>query len=273
LISNRVTTSSGNAIVTDGNGKLIICNPTTNAISSKESVTLNIPVFIAVTVKSGLVTYYVNSSQPDSQQVFIPNTIGGVCYLGKDIPGMISQKGTHEYDCIIPRALTPAEIAQYYNALMVQKTRKIADDILPTDAIPLGFVQTDSSKVVQIDDQSYKFGRVEGIGYEGNKRVFLGWKYFNTSGTTEIPLSFSCPLGTDKVKFTVKCSKFLKPIRMLDVITYNLAGSKYYGANYSNTTSKNGDQYNVVIMAGGAAADENGWITEGYIGIFAEVLE
>lgn len=75
--------------------------------------------------------------------------------------------------------------------------RSIVDDILSADAISLGFVLSGSTEVEEIDNQSYKYGRIEygDNGGKGNKRVFSGWLYVAANGIYNMPNV----LGTDNI--------------------------------------------------------------------------
>ena len=66
---------------------------------------------------------------------------------------------------------------------------------VPSNAAAIGFIRADTKSVFEYNDTDYKYGRREGaVG--GNRKVFLGFKYFSGSG----PISWDNPFGTQKVK-------------------------------------------------------------------------
>ncbi len=231
---------------------------------------LNVPSFVAVTVKNGFVSFYLNSAFPDNivSSSLTSLTTSSTAYIGRAGAGPNYFSGKIDYVSYIPRALTQAEIAQYYKALMLQKDRTLIDDCLPSNSISLGFVRTGSSALIGYNDTDYKYMRNEGATKtEGNKRVFLGWKYF--SGV--VNLSWQNPFGTRKIKTYYKWAQDAYGTNESDIISayYGVGGSTGFGVDVYSTSATNIIAHTI---SGGLVFFNNSWQTSGYIGCYAEVL-
>lgn len=138
--------------------------------------------------------------------------------------------------------------------------------ILPANAISLGFVRTNSTKVIGYNDTDYQYGRRE-KAYGGNRRVFLGWVPF--SGAPAIYWSLS-PLGTRKIKIKCVWAQNASGINEMETAPYHTQGSTYFGVLVFVTPN---NFIGAAIQTGGAAYMNNTWQTSGCIGCYAEVLE
>lgn len=137
--------------------------------------------------------------------------------------------------------------------------------LLPADAISLGFVRTGTSAVVELDDWSYKTGRREGAT-GGNRRAFLGWKYFSGVAT----LAWDNPFGTRKIKTIYVWAQDASGTNESD-ITFDSASTSTFsyvpqGTSAQRIRASFGGGLGVTILNGG-------WQTSGYIGCYAEVIE
>jgi hypothetical protein len=167
---------------------------------------------------------------------------------------------------LIRKPLEIAEIAQHYNALMITEDKNIIDDILPADSISLGFVRTDSTQMIEVDDSSYKYGRREGF-MGGNRKVFLGWKYT----TTNSMVSWNVPFGTNKYKtYIVTASDALGWDEMKSVELYNDTSGAAYGYR---PHSQSESQFTIWVGNGSFWVSGKQWVSSGYVGCYAEVIE
>jgi hypothetical protein len=188
--------------------------------------------FAAVTIDGSNLTFYLNSPQPDSTIKFTMTANGGSVMPNYAI-GKLSPldacwfNGVIEYVLVIPNvALTQEEIEQIYNSLMGGRIVSFVDDTIPADAISLGFVRTNSLRVIEVDDSSYRYGRNETpFPRGGNKRVFLGWFWADAGVVYNIPH----PLGTAWVKVDFVNRKLMTEEFWLDVNNDVINSSGSYG--------------------------------------------
>lgn len=138
-------------------------------------------------------------------------------------------------------------------------------NILPADAISIGFTRTDSTKVIEVDADSYKYGRREkAVG--GNRKVFLGWKYFSGDMFVE----WDNPFGTNKVRTTYVCAQDASGTNEIEVWERFFSGSNNYGVTRMPTASK---RIRIQTMAQGVVNFNGSTVTSGFIGCYAEVME
>lgn len=264
LFSNRDAGNTiGYSIYINQTGKLQIDN--TSQHVGAGSVASGALCFEALTFSNGMAIFYENS--PNITAIFTGIALrnnAGTLSIGYDSIGGFSA-GTYEYCALIPRALSQAEIVQYYNTLMVQKERTLIDDCLPSNSISLGFVRTGSSALIEYNDTDYKYMRNEGATKaEGNKRVFLGWKYF--SGQTM--LTWDNPFGTRKIKTYYTWAQDANGANESDVEAYYY-NTSLYGVQFQPSTSS---RIRIITATNGVVYFNGVWQTSGYIGCYAEVL-
>jgi hypothetical protein len=147
--------------------------------------------------------------------------------------------------------------------------RSIVDDILPVDSISLGFVLSGSTEIEEIDDKSYKYGRIEygNNGEKGNKRIFSGWFAVSVGGVYNI----TNVLGTEKiVPFKIMYKKWVSD------------SATSYCEIYSSTlyvVVKSITQSNIQIVVGSGNVVFSEWNytgatqSNGYLGFWMEVAE
>lgn len=223
---------------------------------------------------SQLATVKVNGILVWSQQMSSISTTASVMYIGRSyVAAQQYCNGIIHFVEIRNTIRTAAQIGAIANKLCLScqytdssdNTRTIIDDMCPTDSLLLGFAQAGSSAITSYDSSSYKYGRREGLT-GGNRKVFLGWKYFS-GGTV---LTWDNPFGTRKVKSIFTWAQ--------DANGRNETETS--GSYYSGTTSYG--EYNVVsivnkisisIQSGGIFSVCGSWQTSGYIGCYAEILE
>ncbi len=267
LFGNYIS-SNGNWITyTNNSGDLKLgLRNSMNTLYSNSTFNANSLNFAAVTISGNTAALYVNSLAPDIIGTWTVKTDNLTAWIGQAGDSSSYFGGIFEYLAIIPRSLTQSEIAQYYNAFMVQKERTLIDDCLPSNSISLGFVRTGSSALIEYNDADYKYMRNEGATKaEGNKRVFLGWKYFNGPTT----LSWDNPFGTRKIQYYLAWAQDANGTNEMPAHTYDNTGSTSWGIGKFSTTNQ---LIRAAINAGGAAYFNNVWQTSGYIGCYAEVL-
>lgn len=146
--------------------------------------------------------------------------------------------------------------------------RSIADDCLPSNSISLGFARTGSSQIIEYNDTDYKYMRNEGVTKtEGNKRRFLGWKYFSGADT----LIWDNPFGTTRIKTSYTWAQDANGTNEVDTMEYfyGSSGADTFGIYRRNTISQ---RIRVMTASGGVAQLNDVWKTSGYIGCYAEML-
>ncbi len=234
------------------------------SIYSTGVVPLNTPFFFAIRVENGTAYFYINSPNVDSTQNITVYTTSEASYIGRASSNYFN--GNIDYLYYSPRALSQAEIAQYYNALMLQKDRTLIDDCLPSNSISLGFARTGSSGLIEYNDTDYKYMRNEGATkVEGNKRVFLGWQWFSGNSI----LKWNNPFGTRKVAAMYKYAEDGNGRNESDISSrFDGPSSTSYGIEmypiFNNSFSIRTMQTGIFL--------NGSYRTSGYIGCYAEVL-
>jgi len=275
IFSNRINGSVGSQLYIGVDNRFTVWNGDTNlgGLTSTDPLAQDSKNFFALAFNNTKVDAYVNSTIPTqgilSAQAFTQNS--NPLYLGYDVRNAAGHAIAWDYLLIIPRALTQAEISQIYNSLMVTGRRNIIDDVIPANAISLGFIRTNSSKVIEKNDSWYKFGRREGAT-GGNRKVFLPWKYF-TSG---VPLKWDNPFGSGKYKKEIHWSQDAKGTN--EVVCYQWfqnSGATNFGVIQTSYATGYNDAQNVTILphGGGVTCFNSAWQTSGYLGVYIEVLE
>jgi hypothetical protein len=261
ILNNRNATV-GNYAGVNTDGTLNFNNYASNNYS-KSQLNLGTSNFAVFRYQNGGVDYCVNSANPENFTTITQNTTTQIAYISKDGYGSdFHLNSILEYLLYIPRALSQAEIAVIYDALMKKSTKDIRE-IIPDNAVSLGFARTNSNAVIEIDE-AYRTGRREGaVG--GNRKQFLGWKYF--SGATT--LNWNHPFDTRKIRYWFTVALGANGLgEMLANHYYTYGG---YGYDIYSILKSNG-----IINGNVQAYGVNyttGVITSGYIGCYAEVLE
>ncbi len=274
LWQNYGGSTTRNCIYIDaGTGKLRIGNGSTWVEISDDIIPLNTNVFIAVVIKGMEITAYFNkvNSPKKATSAYTPFYTSYPVDIGRDrAVGYFA--GTYEYLAFGNFELTQSEIAQMYNSLMVKGRRNILNDLLPTGTVSLGFVRTGSSKILEYNDTDYKYGRREGAT-GGNRKVFLGWKYFNGNAV----IKWDNPFGTGKAKRTFAWAQGSTGMNELPACSrFNDGANNMYGVQpTSNNFPAYNDAQNITAMVGaqGATTFNGVWQTSGYLGCYIECLE
>jgi|GEM_PF-3314695 len=279
LISNRTSGGTLGVEISLGTlNELGIWNGATNILDATTAGYLNqnVPNFFLMVISGTQVAVYVNSASPTNLVLTAAlNATAGALLLSYDANAAAGIAGIWEYFNIIPRALNQSEVTQYYNALMNKADRTIIDDVVPTNALSIGFAQTGSTAITSFVDSSnpqgsnpdYAYGVRCGLQSANNKRKFLGWKYF--SGGT--PLSWNNPFGTRKVKLTYVWAQDANGTNESDTEPWlEYSNGTDYGLRlgYSNSPS---NRISIYVSASGAIIFNGAWQTSGYIGCYAEV--
>lgn len=265
FLDNRINFLDGMSIgLLDSTGKIYVTNNSSSGLSSTTLISANMPFFIVVSSKSGIVSTYINSYTPEILGTLVTSTATHPLYLGRDSGNSGNwYKGNLDYLAIIPRALSQAEIAQCYNALMNTEKKDIRS-ILPADAISLGRVRTDSSNVIEINDSDFQYGRREkAVG--GNRKKFLGWKYFSGA----VNLTWDNPFGTRKIKTYYTWAQDANGTNESDCMEL-IVDSGYFGLFHKMNTSQ---RITTQTQPTGVCNFNGVWQTSGYIGCWCEVLE
>lgn len=272
IVSNYNQSVGQGLIIRAGTTNLALAKVAGYSYPSNSAIVLGKTVFCAVSVVNNIATFYNDSITPD-QVPFAPDTSANVALAIGCMSNSINFfNGNIEYLAIIPRSLSQAEIAQYYNTLMAQKERTLIDDCLPLNSISLGFTRTGSSALIEYNDTDYKYMRNEGATKtEGNKRLFLGWKYY--SGVTF--LKWDNPFGTRKVRTYYTWAQDANGTNEIDVMSRFNGGSSIYGIQSTpESVTSMIPSYRIIAETkqGGVVLFNSVWQTSGYIGCYAEVL-
>jgi len=261
LWSNRPSGGTGICLYINTSGYLVYVSGTTSTVLTSTPILLNTPIFIAVTVNGTACTVYMNSGQKTlSAVVTTPDTTSAAAYIGYDVYGSLYMTGKYDYCVFVDSELSQAEIDYYYTELMETGRRSIIDDVLSSGEIAVAFAKTNASKIIEYNDTDYMYGRRE-KATGGNRKVFLGWKYFSGAGL----ITWENPLGTDKLRTSFVYAQNASGL--------NEVGISFYGNNCmdSRTTAK---RIGLFYAAGNGAGYVNTtWQASGYIGCYAEVLE
>ncbi len=247
---------------------------TTNAFQGNNAVFNTDKVsFAALVFDNGTAYMYENSKSITSVLSGIPvRTTNGTAVIGYDAPYAVSSPSivysaaSYEYLLYVPKIMIQAEIAQYYNALMVKKERTLIDDCLPSNSISLGFARTGSSALIEYNDSDYRYMRNEGATKaEGNKRLFLGWQYY-VNGQTK---TWNNPFGTRKIRTYFVWAKDVNGTNEIDT------GDFFYSSGSWGLVRSAGTLANriaVTVCTAGPGYTGGGGVGAGYIGCYAEVL-
>lgn len=263
ILSNRLAGNTNGlclTMLTDGTLSLDsgVFQRVTNSLPTGSNV------FCGLTFKDGICNAYENAPVITKTTSVTMRAGANPLIIGYDAAYNLSYRGVMEYLIIIPRAIKQAEMAQYYNSL---KNIAIKDlrSLLPLDAISLGTIQTDSAKVIGYSND-YKTGRRE-KATGGNRRVFLGFKYFSGSVTVK----WDNPFGTRKINTYYTCAQDANGTNEVDLQhAYQATTGTFYGIQDVNTSA---ERIRVVTTIGGVALINGAWQTSGYIGCYAQVLE
>ncbi len=263
LLSNRVAgNTNGNNLVVLTDGTMSIDNSINQRVTNPLPIGSNI--FCGLTYKDGNCSAYENSPMVTKVTAVTMRIGANPLLIGYDPAYNLSYRGIMEYLTIIPRAIPQAEMAQYYNSLKNTAPKDIRF-VLPADAISLGTVQTDSVRVTNCSTD-YKTGRREGAT-GGNRRAFLGFKYFNGSVILKWDNN---PFGTRKIKTYFTWAQTAGGTNESDQITRITSGSAHFGVENDNTSAS---RITVTTMGNGVAIFNGVAQTSGYIGCYVELLE
>ena len=236
---------------------------------SSTPITTGVPIFIAVIINGTSATAYIGSQERKTITIPVLDSTSYPTSIGWDAPAPYFFNGTMDYVMFGNYELTQAEIAQLYSALMLTGRRNIIDDIIPANAISLGFVRTNSTKVIEKNDSWYKFGRREGAK-GGNRKVFLPWKYFSGGGY----LKWENPFGTGKYSKEIHWAQDARGTNELPCNSAFYSNTAYGVYPTSANTGYNDAQNITMATLPTGVTNFNGvWKTSGYIGVYIECLE
>jgi len=270
LFSNRnAGNTAGNIIyIAVTTGFISFQSPAGTGTFGTTAITLGKTIFLAVTINGTQATLYQDSATITNVATSpTSNTTSSPLYLGYDPTGggANTLSGTMEYLNIIPRALSQADIASYYNALM-GTSRGSVQNILPANSQSLGFVRTSSTLPIEIAND-YKYGVRQGT-MDGNRRKFIGWRYVAASST----YNFVNPFGSENV--------IVKEIWYKQNITDSthdridgIYSSGYYGVYVKGVSPNNIQLYTGGYLVGSGDSYTGSTLTVGYIGFWVEVQE
>lgn len=271
ILGNYNGTNGSIFNASDVNNKISLWSQPNGWQAAPTSLPLNIPAFVCITVSGGIATIYSNSPIPDIQIPYAIDMINNnTLQIGAAGQTATPFTGTMDYLALIPRKLQQIEVTKIYNSLMQQVGKSIVTDILPDNSIGLGLVKTNSNKVIEIDDSSYKYGRKEGaVG--GNRQVFLGWKWVTAGGL----YLYNHPFGIKNIKTTLIATKDMNSYWQnpsMDMM-YN-TGVGTYGPVVKGVTNEK-----VKVVVGdycgwwGQTTYDDGSYNAFYLGVLAEVVE
>lgn len=167
------------------------------------------------------------------------------------------------------KALDAEDLEAMYRSLMSTGKRDLLTDFLPTTGgAVVGLVHTDSNEIAELNDTDYKTGR-RNFATGGNRRVFLGWKWFSGQQL----LCWENPFGTSLIRTYFRFKKQPAEDISTDLIP-RFYTSRYYGFQ---PTANSADGFTRWITAQTWGANESylGGSSggSGFIGCWAEIIE
>lgn len=236
---------------------------------AQSTLPCNKVVFAAWVINPNDITFYVDSPIPEVVPATINIRTSNNLSVGRAWDGNAPFAGTLYYFLMVPRSMTQAEIARYYNKLMKGGYfNDIRTDVLPADTLSLGFVRTDVNAVREMIPGQVKHGvRIGASG--GNRRVFLGWRWHGGGNRDYI---WQIPFDTDKYSTRFVWRPRMEISREYEIMSYM----------YDDTSAERGlleirhDKERVQMRVHnymGWDYDTNGgnWRTTGYVGCWVEV--
>lgn len=219
--------------------------------------------FIALTAAGSSVSFYVDSTTPETQTWTVPAGAVNAFTIGATVNASGFFGGDIEYIAVIPRALSQDEITVMYKALM-SGGRKNITATLPVDTTAVAYFRSGASGVLTYNDADWQYGRRE-KAFGGNRRVRLTPKYFN--GTTT--LWWANPFGTRRVKVTCNFAQYANGANE------TASGSYYYSGSNDSYVINRGPSANVIMLTVFRYAGQlNSLDTAvGYLIPYVEVLE
>ena len=167
------------------------------------------------------------------------------------------------------KALDLEDLETMYRSLMKTGKRDLLTDFLPTTGgAVVGLVHTDSNEIAELNDTDYKTGR-RNFATGGNRRVFLGWKWFKGKQT----LCWENPFATSTIRTYFRFKK-----QPAEDISTDLVPRYYIDGDFGfQPTADSADGFTRWITAqtwaagvsslGGSTGDS------GFIGCWAEIIE
>ncbi len=277
-IANRqsvlITNSSGWQILHDSNGNIGFNNGTANYYSGF-TVEVGKTYKLKVHLNSGSISIYISGVLIYTGAVTV-NTTASNIYVGNYLSGSFFCGVTLHYLEVRNALRTDQATAKIANKLLLpcfytdtDGSRKNITEILPTNAVAIGIVKTNSTGVLGYNHTDYMYGRREGA-YGGNRRVFLGWKAVTTSSGI---VYYDNVLGTENINYTVFYKKNIIDTTMAKIDWYQNSSGQNFGVIMNNNQAK----IKVTVAANGIVPTYNSPTgnaeTSGYIGVYAEVLE
>lgn len=173
--------------------------------------------------------------------------------------------GTMHYFAVFDKELSEMQLRQIYESTFIPAKFKDIRELLPANALGIGYFRTNRNSVIEYDDQKYKWGRRQGA-ILGNRKAFTGWEYVTTSQV--IPYREN-PFGTARIKTTIFANQYAP--------TFNrayLIDSIYSSGSYGSWVSDITNDFIKIVMGGSAVM----WAHEksagaGWLNVLMEVIE
>lgn len=225
--------------------------------------------FISIIGHDGVVQFRVNEKVvyrdfPQTIEETMPMSFGHAHSASYGLNGHISYA---YFDG--ERAMDSEGLEALYRSLMQTGNCSVLTDLLPTTGgAVVGIVHTDSTEVSELNDTDYKTGR-RNFATGGNRKVFLGWKWFSGQSI----LCWENPFGTHLIRTYFRYKLNPASDTSVDVIP-RFYTSRYYGFQ---PTADSGDGYSRWIT-GQTWGSEESFLEgssggSGYIGCWAEIIE
>lgn len=272
LFSCDDKTANRNMIFLKTAGKVILYNNSEehDLLSGRENLfPLNSPTFLGITVDETKATIYINGNIKCNTTVPKLNTTEMPTFIGYGNANSMSFNGEMEYAMFGNFALTEIEMMNYYHYLFKYTRKDIVKDFLQDTYIVLCYVKTNSEKIIDYDDISYKYGRRE-KAVNGNRKVFLGWQYYNNAITD---FKWDNPFKTKNVKTTFKYAIDIYGNQEQDILSYFTGNSVTYGILYYTQIYNTETDIFARIHRNGSSIVNKYYASSGFIGCYAEVME
>ena len=266
-----ITTGATNCVLTislgESNGLSLYYNSTW--YSSALHFDLFKDNFVSIIAHNGVLQFRVNEKVvyrdfPQTIEMTAPMSFGRV------------DGGYYPYDGYLSyaffdgeKALDLEDLETMYRSLMRTGKRDLLTDFLPTTGgAVVGLVHTDSNEIAELNDTDYKTGR-RNFATGGNRRVFLGWKWFSGQQT----LCWGNPFATSTIRTYFRFKKQPAEDISTDLIP-RFASSNNLGFQPTADSADGFTRWitaqtwtNNVSSLGGSTGDS------GFIGCWAEIIE
>ena len=200
VIGNYTSGGKGNILSISDSGYLqAYSSVKATWVTGTRKVPLNKPTIVGYICDADGITFYADTIHGEKfVGAFVPDTTdNNPASLGERGYGEYFFDGDIHHAFMIHRKLTQLEIKKLFNSVNNKISKEMKDVVIPIDAISLGCVKSNVSKLIDISTLP-KYGVYKEPFLRGNK-FFTGFIFLGTNKIVEI----ENPFGTTKVMATV----------------------------------------------------------------------